>query len=141
MPALSQMPPSPLAAIPADITLLASLPSRPDLLALLPSSSSAASFNAPPTLASPPADPSPAPSTPPQTADAALPIARSLMAATASSAGSGANARAAELERVGERVDGLRAQLEEVRDGLRDGAELRGWGPAGGKAGEDESLA
>lgn len=117
----SQASPSLLNQIPDDIALLAALSNRPDLLSLLPSAgpSSASSL----ATTERPTVPEQASEAPPQTADAALPIARDFMAATASDVAG----REKEVERLGEKIDSLRAQLEEVRDGLREGSSKPGW--------------
>jgi hypothetical protein len=116
-----QSGPSFLAQMPDDLALLASLPDRPDLLSLL--SSAGRSSATPPSTTERPSALERAPEAPPQTADAALPIARHFMTATATDVAG----REKEVERLGERIDGLRAQLEEVRDGLREGSSKPGW--------------
>lgn len=35
--------------------------------------------------------------------------------------------REKEVERLGEKIDGLRSQLEEVREGLKEGSSKPGW--------------
>lgn len=120
-----------LSSIPADISYLASLPQRSDLLSLLPSASSTSS-----ELSNPSDAPLPAPSTAPQTADAALVIGRHLMLATEGDV----QALEKDVEGEGDKLDRLRSKLEEVRDGLRDGSKALGW-TQDGEEEKEESLA